>query len=117
MHKYRYYKEAKSGMVFYWLGNLFFISGIGNVTGRHLVFGIFTIALAFLFEAIAEDEVEKELMRRWMRNINEESIRSSTFEAVQAYNLNPCKRSVDYIRTLNPEAAAYIRQNAKKRKR
>lgn len=117
MHKYRYYKESKSGKALYWLGILFFMSGIGNVTGRHLLLGIFTIAVAFLFEAMAEDEVEKELMRRWKRNISDESIRTSTFEAVQAYNLNPCQRSVDYIRTLNPEAAAYIWRNAKKRKR
>lgn len=117
MHKYRYYKESKSGLALYWLGNLFFISGIGNVTGRHLLLGIFTIALAFLLEAIAEDEVEKQLMRRWKQNVNEEGIRTSIVEAVQAYNLNPCQRSVDYICALNPKAADYIRQNAEKNKR
>ena len=116
MHRYRYYKSSKSATVYWWIGILFAASGIGNVMGRMPLFGLGTIVIAFFFGILAENDVEEKTMRHWKQGLDEDGIRANLSEAVQAYNRNPCRRSVNYIRRLNPEAADYILRNAGKKK-
>ena len=115
MHRYRYYRVSTGATVFWWAGIFFLLSGIGNVIGRNQLFGLATIAVGFLFLIFAEADAEKTMMRTWKQGLDEGKIRSSIFEAVQAYNQNPCRQSVEYIRTLNSDAADYICQQAKKK--
>lgn len=117
MHRYRYYRASKAATVFWWIRTIFVLSGIGNVTGRHPLLGLGTIIIGLLLEILAEDDVEKTLLQNWKKDLNEERIRANVFEAVRAYNQNPCRQSLNYIRTLNPEAANYIRRNAGKKQK
>ena len=112
MHRYRYYRASKAATVFWWIRTIFVLSGIGSVTGRHPLLG-----LGLLLEILAEDDVDKTLLRNWKKDLTEERIRANVFEAVRAYNQNPCQQSLNYIRTLNPEAADYIRRNAEKKQK
>lgn len=117
MHRYRYYRASKAATVFWWVRTIFVLSGIGNVTGRHPLLGLGAIIIGLLLEILAEDDVEKTLLQNWKKDLNEERIRANVFEAVRAYNQNPCRQSLNYIRTLNPEAANYIRRNAGKKQK
>ena len=117
MHRYRYYRASKTATVFWWIGNICIISGIGNVFGRHPLLGLGTIIVGLLFDILAEDDAEKTLLQNWKKDLDEGRIRANVFEAVRAYNQNPCRKSLDHIRTLNPEAADYIRKNAGKKQK
>ena len=63
MHRYRYYRASKAATVFWWIRTIFVLSGIGNVTGRHPLLGLGTIIVGLLLEILAEDDVEKTLLR------------------------------------------------------
>lgn len=117
MHKYRYYRSSPKATVYWWIGNLLALSGIGNIIGRHSLFGLGTIVIAFLFWILAENDVEDKTMHYWKQGLDEESIRADIAEAVRAYNRNPCRRSLNYIRMLNSEAADYILVNTRKKKK
>lgn len=117
MHRYRYYRVSTGATVFWWAGTLFLLSGIGNVIGRNQPFGLATIVVGLLFFIFAEADAEKAMMRKWQQNLNEGKIRTSIFEAVEAYNKNPCERSLNHIRSLNSDAADYICQQLQKKKK
>ena len=117
MHDYRYYKASKTATVLYWVRYIFYASGLGNVPGQHPLLGLVTIFIGLLLAILAEENVEKTLMHNWKQGLDNERIRSDIVEAVQAYNDNPCRLSLNYIRALNPAAADYICQNTGKKKK
>lgn len=70
------------------------------------------IGIWFLFLAPAVNE--RKLFKLWVKNIQakglEAHIAQSLDAAITVYNTYPNKKTIDYIRSLNPQFAYYIQQ-------
>ncbi len=75
--------------------------------------GIVILIIGICFMWWAESVNDKKTFTLWRKRLEEnhidQLITTSIADSVQVYNANPGKRTLEYIQGLNPQAAAYIR--------
>lgn len=76
--------------------------------------GIVILIIGICFMWWSDSVNDKKTFKLWRKKLEEnhidQLIKTSTAHSVQVYNANPDKRTLEYIQELNPQAAAYIRE-------
>ena len=84
------------------------------LTGIILI--VVSVGLFFAGLFLGKTITEAKVFRKWKKQIKaeglEEKIKIDTVFALKVYNMNPDKRTLNYIKSLNPEAAEYIIRNS-----
>ena len=97
------------------------VSGILVAIGENVIAGILMItwgvALSFLASVISERKKFSEWKKQVKKGGYTSVIQNNIQGAIQVYNTYPCKKSLEYIRTLNPQAAELIEQKLPAKKK
>ena len=116
------YKNSILASICSIFGYLLVIGGIMVAFGGEIFGGILValmgFGLAVLASFISERKKAKTVLKKIKASGLEPQIRQNLQAAIQVYNACPGKPALEYIRSLNPSAAAYIEQQlaAKKKK-
>lgn len=76
--------------------------------------------MGFGLSWLADSISENKKFATWKKKVEEKGyvadIQSDISFAIEIYNTNPCTKTLEYIRTLNPQAAEFIAQHTDKKK-
>ena len=120
-------------MLFFWYPHCFAatvvsISGCACAAGGIAVFfsgesriaGIALIIIGALLMLWASKINDNKAFKRWLKGAKEKNVdqivSSSVNSAIEVYNIMPGKPMLNYIRTLNPQAAEIIEANSAAKK-
>lgn len=96
------------------LGYIIVIGGVVTAISEDIIGGIILIISGFVLMFLAKNISENKQFKKWKKQINRKGdisvIENSIQGAIQVFNTYPCKKSLEYIRTLNPQAAEFIDQ-------
>lgn len=95
------------------LGMLAAMLLVGGIFLGGIVLAAIAVGLIALGKQISVNKEFEEWWKQVKKNNLEAAIRRSRDAAVDVYNLNPEKRTLEKIRQLNPEAARYIENGCK----
>lgn len=95
------------------LGMLAAMLLVGSIFLGGIVLAAIAVGLIALGKQISVNKEFEAWWKQVRKNNLEPAIRSSRDAAVDVYNLNPEKRTLEKIRQLNPEAARYIENGCK----
>lgn len=114
-----WYKNSFLASLVSILGCVMVMGGIatfGEDAGAAIIFIIIGIAMAIWGKSISEDKAFKKWWKQVEDNNLEPQISQNIQLAVDIYNKNPQKRTLDKIEQLNPAAAAHIRNSIANKK-
>lgn len=106
------YKNSILANLFNLLGYVLMLSGIAIALGGEIVPGIVLALIGFGSAVLASSISENKRFKSWKKEVEAKgyvpAIQSSVQVALQVYNTYPCTKALEYICTLNPEAARII---------
>ena len=106
------YKKSPLATVASLAGTVCFILGYISMRQGQLIGGIICVLLAVGLFFLGSFINDRKMFKLWKKHIEEhgldKAIATNTADAFQAYNANPGKMTLKYIRTLNPVAAEEI---------
>lgn len=111
------YKKTALGTLVAIIGALVIIAGILLLFDEKFIFGALVIALGFSSRFLTREINERKAVQRLQKTLREQCLEqqmATSFEvAAEAYRRVPCKKTLDYIATINPHAAETIRKTVK----
>lgn len=115
------YKNSFLASICSMLGYGIAVCGILVAIGENVIAGIVMIAWGMALSFLASSISERKKFSEWKKQIKKGGytsvIQNSIQGAIQVYNTYPCKKSLEYIRTLNPQAAELIEQKLPAKKK
>lgn len=108
------YKNSVLATVCSMFGYGIAVSGVLVTITEDVIGGIVMIVCGFALSFLASSISESKKFSEWKKQIKKGGytsvIQNSIQGAMQVYNTYPCKKALEYIRTLNPQAAELIDQ-------
>ena len=106
------YKNSVGATVASIFGYGFLMIGIMLAVSTELIQGIVMAAAGLLLEIWAPSISRNKQFKKWVKQLREKGVEaeisSNINAAIRVYNSNPCKKTLEYIGSLNPAAAENI---------
>ncbi len=106
------YKNSIMANVCSLFGSVFMFAGIGVLFSGEILGGIVAIAGGVGLNIWGSNISANKQFKKWKKQVESKgltsAIASSDHTAITVYNTYPCKKSLEYIRSLNPRAAQEI---------
>lgn len=108
------YKNSVPATLCNLIGSLMAIYGFAIMIRSSFTNGLLLLALGIGMMFLASWISDKSEFPAWKRKVRKSGlipeIQRSVPTAIQVYQTNPCPQALNYIRTLNPQAAEIIEQ-------